>query len=150
VIAGSGLQDALAAHGLLAARGWPHQDTPDALRPLADHDAGPGTFLVVVDGQVLGECGWFGPPDGSGEVEVGYGLAPSARQRGIGTVAVRTLLEWVESQPGVRRVSASALVGNEASRRLLERLGFVADASAPPYVRYVREVPAWTTATDSG
>ena len=111
--------------GLVHAADWPHADTLDALRPLAEHPehTGPGTFLVVLDGEVVGDCGWFGPPDASGEVEIGYGLAPSVRGRGLGTESVRQLLQWVREQ-GATRVRAEVLPGNEASLRLLHRLGF--------------------------
>jgi RimJ/RimL family protein N-acetyltransferase len=105
---------------------WPHDDTFDALRPLAEHPehCGPGTFLVLEDNVVVGDCGWFGPPDAEGEVEIGYGLAPSARGRGLGTESVQALLEGVRAQ-GATRVRAEVLPGNEASLRLLHRLGFV-------------------------
>jgi RimJ/RimL family protein N-acetyltransferase len=104
---------------------WPHDDSADALRPLADHPehTGAGTFLIVLDGQVVGDCGWFGPPDAYGEVEIGYGVAPSVRRRGVGLQAVTQLLEWVEAQ-GATRVRAEVLPGNEPSLRLLTRLGF--------------------------
>jgi RimJ/RimL family protein N-acetyltransferase len=104
---------------------WPHADTADALRPLADHPdshAG-GTFLVLESGVVVGDCGWFGPPDDEGVVEIGYGLAPSARGRGVGHQAVRLLVLWVGAQ-GATRVRAEARPGNEPSLRLLARLGF--------------------------
>jgi RimJ/RimL family protein N-acetyltransferase len=105
------------------ARDWPHPDTYDALRPFAEYGGGPGTFLVLEDGVVVGDCGWFGPPDEDGEVEIGYGLAPSARGRGLGTETVRLLVEWVTAQ-GARSVRAEVLPGNEPSLRLLARLGF--------------------------
>jgi ribosomal-protein-alanine N-acetyltransferase len=144
VIAGEGLAAAVAAAGLTAAPGWPHADTADALRPLAEHGGpGPahGTFLIAVDGELVGECGWLGGPDDNGDTEIGYGLAGSSRGRGIGTEAVGVLAAWVEQQPGVRRVTADALVGNEPSRRVLERLGFRADVEHPPYITYVRDAP---------
>ena len=99
---------------------WPHEDSYDALRMFSGD---PGTFVVLLDGVIVGDCGWFGPPDEDGEVEIGYGLAPSARGRGLGTEAVRLLVEWVRSQ-GARSVRAEVLPGNEASLRLLARLGF--------------------------
>ncbi|MDX6267881.1 MAG: [ribosomal protein S5]-alanine N-acetyltransferase [Frankiales bacterium] len=102
---------------------WPHADTYDALRPFAEHGGGPGTFLVLEDGVIVGDCGWFGPPDADSEVEIGYGLAPSARGRGLGTEAVRLLVEWILGQ-GARSVRAEVLPGNETSLRLLARLGF--------------------------
>jgi ribosomal-protein-alanine N-acetyltransferase len=108
------------------------------LRPLVTQGAAPGTFLIVTGDEVVGECGWLGGPDAHGDVEIGYGLAPSARGRGIGRVAVQLLCAWAEDQPAVRRITAEALVGNEPSRRLLLALGFVEEPAAPPYHRYVR------------
>ena len=96
---------------------WPHEDTYDAFRMFSGL---PGTFLVCEDGVVVGDCGWFGPDE---QVEIGYGLAPSARGRGLGVEAVRQLVEWVASQ-GASSVRAEVLPGNEASLRLLSRLGF--------------------------
>ena len=120
------LDAALAAVGLRAGPGWPHADTADALAGAAagGAQAAEGTWLVTVDGQVVGECGWKGPADPDGTVEIGYGLAAPARGRGLGTEAVALLVAWSERQPGVRQLAADVLVGNEASRRLLRRLGF--------------------------
>ncbi len=134
---------ALTAVGLRAGDGWPHADTADALRPLAEHGApgDGGTWLVVVDREVVGDCGWFGPPDDAGVVEVGYGLAPAARGLGLGTEAVAVLTAWVEQQPGVLLVTAEVLPGNEPSLRLLARLGFHEHGSHPPYLRLVRAAP---------
>jgi RimJ/RimL family protein N-acetyltransferase len=144
VVAGTGLADAVGRLGLTAAPGWPHADTADALRPLAEPgspDPAHGTFLVTVDGELVGECGWLGGPDDAGDAEIGYGLAGSARGRGLGTEAVGVLAAWVERQPGVCRVTADALVGNAPSRRVLERLGFHPHTESPPYVTYVRDAP---------
>jgi RimJ/RimL family protein N-acetyltransferase len=128
---------------LIAAHGWPHDDTVDGMRGLADHGA-PGDesgWLITVDGEVVGDLGWFGGPDPHGDAEIGYGLAPGARGRGIGTEAVGLLCAWCERQPGVRRVIARVLPGNEQSWRVLTRLGFVQDGDEPPYHRYVRDAP---------
>jgi RimJ/RimL family protein N-acetyltransferase len=104
---------------------WPHDDTADALRPLADYpeQTGEGTFLVLRDGVVVGDVGWFGPPDEDGECEIGYGLAPSARRQGVATEAVGLLVQWVQAQ-GVRSVRAEVLPDNAPSLALMARLGF--------------------------
>jgi RimJ/RimL family protein N-acetyltransferase len=113
--------------GLPLAEGYPHPDSLDALRMQVEH-GGPadgGWFVTLAeDGRVVGDCGTFGPADEDGRVEIGYGLAASFRGHGIGTEAVRALVDWLVTQPGVRVVTASVEVGNEPSRRLLERLGF--------------------------
>lgn len=114
--------------GLPLAEGYPHADTLDGLRMYVEH-GGPddgGWFVTLAqDGRVVGDCGTLGWTDEQGRVEIGYGLAAPFRGRGLGTEAVRVLADWVAAQPGVRTVTASVEVGNEASRRLLERLGFV-------------------------
>lgn len=121
--------------GLLRAPDWPHDDSVDALRGVAATGDSTGTYLVVVvaDGRsvVVGECGWLGPPDSGGDVEIGYGLARSARGRGTGAGAVRLLLDELGRTAGVRRVVARVMPGNEASLRLLRRLGFEPDTSGP-------------------
>ncbi len=127
----------LAEQDLHRGPGWPHPDTVDALRPLAEHD-GAGTWLVVDGDAVVGDCGWLGGPDATGDAEIGYGLAAPSRRQGLGTEAVALLAAWAEQQAGVHRVVAEVLQGNEASRRLLHRLGFEEEDTLPPYVRYVR------------
>ncbi len=113
--------------GMPLAEGYPHADTVDALRMFVDH-GGPddgGWFVVLAeDGRVVGDLGTFGPPDDRGRVEIGYGLAGPWRGRGLGAEAVGTFVAWLATQPGVRTVVARVEVGNEASRRLLARLGF--------------------------
>ena len=132
----------LAPLGLRAGPGWPHDDTVDAVREIAETPDPPaGTWLVCVDGQVVGDCGWRGPADAQGAVEIGYGLAAPSRRQGIGTEAVAMLAAWAERQPGVRLVTAEVLPGNEPSLRLLTRLGFYEYQSVPPYLRLVRPAP---------
>ena len=133
--------------GVSAAPGWPHADTVDALRPHAtyggDGEVGPWLVSLRETHQVIGDCGWYGPPGDGGEVEIGYGLAAPYRGRGYGTEAVRALLSWVAAQPGVRRVAASVDASNTPSRRLLERLGFTV-TDVGPQIRYalpVRTLP---------
>jgi RimJ/RimL family protein N-acetyltransferase len=124
--------------GVDAAPGWPHADTLDALRPVAESGVADGSFLIADEGRVVGDCGWFGPPDPEGTVEIGYGLSPAFRRRGLGTAAVRSLLEWVEAQEGVTRVTARIEATNVASRRLIERLGFTVCGTAGKDVVYER------------
>lgn len=140
VVAGGDVAAALSPLGLRAGRGWPHDATPDALRPLAEHggEADDGSWLVVVAGTVVGDCGWLGPPGPDGEVVLGYGLAAPSRGEGIGTEAVALLCAWAEQQPGVRALTADVHVGNEASRRLLRRLGFTERPVEAAWVRCVR------------
>jgi GNAT superfamily N-acetyltransferase len=112
-----------------AGRGWPHRDTGPALAFTA---MGGLTWLVVDrDGLVVGEAGTKSPPDDTGTVEIGYGLAGPSRGHGLGTRAVATLLSWLDRQPDIHRVIARVDPANEPSWRLLERLGFLPEQDAP-------------------
>jgi RimJ/RimL family protein N-acetyltransferase len=74
------------------------------------------------DGKAVGGIGFKGQPDG-GCVEIGYGLAPSARGRGYAAEAVVALLS-VAADHGVSRVIADTTLDNIASQRTLIRAGF--------------------------
>ena len=130
--------------GLDLAPGYPHADTADGLRMWVEHGGpdwseGGGWFVTLAeDGRVIGDCGTFGPPDEDGRVEIGYGLAAPFRGRGLGTEAVRALVDWLGRQPEVRTVTASVEVGNEPSRRLLATLGFALVAESDGHWHFER------------
>jgi RimJ/RimL family protein N-acetyltransferase len=74
------------------------------------------------DGLAVGGVGFKGQPDG-GCVEIGYGLAPSARGHGYAAEAVVALLT-VAANHGLSRVIADTTLDNLASQRTLIRAGF--------------------------
>ena len=83
------------------------------------------TYQIVRrhDGAVIGACGFLGPPDETGAVRVGYGLAESARRHGYATEALRGLLDWARSQDGLTCVLADTTRTNVRSQRVMERAG---------------------------
>ena len=56
-------------------------------------------------------------------VEIGYFVLPHARRRGVATTIARLLSQHAFSL-GIERVAAYVNVGNTASERVLERVGF--------------------------
>ncbi|MDO9381132.1 MAG: GNAT family N-acetyltransferase [Nocardioidaceae bacterium] len=96
------------------------------LRATAAHgDQGPfGHYAIVrtADGRAVGGAGFKGRPQ-AGSVEIGYGLAPSARGHGYAAEAVRALLDLAREH-GVARVVADTDRGNLASQRTLAAAGF--------------------------
>ncbi len=113
----------LAAAGLTAAEGWPHDDTVDGLTMPAKTGI-PGGWLVVAGDTVIGDAGTHGPVDEAGSIEIGYGLAAPSRGQGYGSEAVAAITEWLLVQPEVRRIRACTLTDNQPSRRVLEKAGF--------------------------
>lgn len=121
--------------GFSPGAGWPTEATQIvALRAAAD--PGALTWLIVREGLVIGECGLKHAPKSDGSAEIGYGLGAAWRGMGLGTEAVRALVDWLTTMPACRCLTAEVHETNIASRRLLERLGFAVDHMARPYVWY--------------
>jgi RimJ/RimL family protein N-acetyltransferase len=83
-------------------------------------------FSIVerASGSAVGGCGFKGPPDAEGVVEVAYGIDPAHRGRGFATEAARALVEFAFASGRVRRVRAHTKPGNSASTRVLAKCGF--------------------------
>lgn len=74
------------------------------------------------DGIAIGGVGFIERPDGD-IVEIGYGLAPSARGHGYAAEALAALVR-IAADLGVTTVRADTDHGNPASQRTLEHAGF--------------------------
>jgi RimJ/RimL family protein N-acetyltransferase len=84
-----------------------------------------GFAIVERDsGATVGDCGYKGPPDAEGCVEIAYGVAPEHRGRGIATEAAAALTAYAQAQEFVRCVLAHTLPERNASTRVLEKCGF--------------------------
>jgi RimJ/RimL family protein N-acetyltransferase len=65
---------------------------------------------------------------GEGDPEAGevfFVAAPAARGKGYITAALRAVATWALLERGLERVEWQALVGNDGSRRVAEKAGFV-------------------------
>ncbi len=83
----------------------------------------PYKIALRASGLVIGGCGFLGPPDATGAVEIGYGLVPTQRGKGIATEAVNGLLDAAWRDTAVRIVVAFTDRDNEASQGVLRRVG---------------------------
>ncbi|MCC6322414.1 MAG: GNAT family N-acetyltransferase [Phycisphaerales bacterium] len=61
--------------------------------------------------------------------DIGYALAKPWHGKGYATEAVRVLVDAAFKERKAERVYANAFVGNQASRRVLEKLGFALDGT---------------------
>jgi RimJ/RimL family protein N-acetyltransferase len=140
----SELLDDVAPLGADVPAGWPDEE----LRGLLDLYAGwlrddpavlgygPWIAIDRAANAIVGGAGFVGRPRG-GQVELGYGIAPEARERGFATEAARGVVEWALAQPGVERVVAGCDPDNAASIRVLEKLGFERAGEADGQLRWV-------------
>lgn len=114
-------------------REYPLPDTIDAIAMLfAAHRAMWGAVgksptwwihQIVVDGVVVGDIGFHGPPSPNLAVEIGYTVVPAWRGRGVATRACALIVQqaW---QDGADTVLAETDAGNVASQAVLLRNGF--------------------------
>ena len=132
-----------------AGRAWhaefPREDDCDAatmLLPQPDPVFGSEIIVERASGLAVGTIGFFGPPDDTGTVMIGYGLVPSARGLGYATEALRALVAYAFEQPAVRVITADPLQDNTASHRVLEKAGFVRTHSTEDSHWYACHRPA--------
>jgi ribosomal-protein-alanine N-acetyltransferase len=118
--------------GLAPAPEWPEQAFVEQVLPIhvrrVNEDPAAARWSVwtmALDGVVVGSASFKGGPDVRGVVEIGYGVAPAYRGRGVATEAVIALTELALADPGVRAVVATTDPHNLSSMRVLEKAGFV-------------------------
>ncbi|WP_354637382.1 GNAT family N-acetyltransferase [Kitasatospora camelliae] len=108
--------------------GFPRPDDQDVARlhlatPPGEPLFGPLQITLLSNDLVIGGIGFFGPPDETGTVELGYGVAPEVEGCGYATEALRALLHRGFAGGGVRRARADTAHDNPASQRVLEKAG---------------------------
>ena len=121
----------------------------DSLAGWRDHGAG---FLAIIlrdEGRFVGYCGFVNPSKGEadasavGTLEVAWAIYPSYQRRGVALEAMAPVIDYAFADRDCARLVGITDPKNQASRALMERLGFVFDADIHAYgvaqVRYVLE-----------
>ena len=75
-------------------------------------------------GNPVGTCGFKGPPDADGMVEIAYGIAPEHQNRGYATEAAEALVAFAFASGQVRVVRAHTMSDVSASARVLAKCRF--------------------------
>lgn len=107
------------------------REAPDAEQWLAYRE------IVLNDGTPVGLISFAGPPE-DGTVELGYGVFLPFEGQGYATEAVAAMSAWCLNQPEVNCVMAETEPENTASRRVLEKCGFVPVSEQNGVLRYER------------
>lgn len=117
--------------GLQATTYWPDQEAidtfPNIIRKLelVPEPTGFESWMIVLktDRTVIGDAGFKGQPNAKGEVDIGYSIIAQEHRKGYGMEATRALADWAFRQQGVKHITAKCLLDNEASARILVKLG---------------------------
>jgi RimJ/RimL family protein N-acetyltransferase len=82
---------------------------------------------VVTDGELVGSVSWhatgYGRTSGCAAWNVGIGLLPAGRGRGLGVLALRLLAQYLFATTDVDRIEAETDVENVPAQRSLARAG---------------------------
>jgi RimJ/RimL family protein N-acetyltransferase len=74
-------------------------------------------------GRLIGDVAAMPDPDDPRQVEIGFTIAPAYQGRGYATEAARRLLDYLFGQRAKHRVTANCDARNDASARVLQRIG---------------------------
>ncbi len=83
---------------------------------LIGHEAGTGTAVIWCG---LHDIDWQGR-----QCDTGFWVRKSAQRQGFATEAANALVRYAFGALGMRRVGLTHSAGNQASRRVAEKLGF--------------------------
>ncbi|MDE5977579.1 MAG: GNAT family N-acetyltransferase [Turicibacter sp.] len=81
-------------------------------------------FIEKETNQVIGDGGYKGNPNPTGEIEIGYEIIETKRRKGLATEAIEALLNWALTQHEVKSIIAKCHYQNTPSQNLLDKLGF--------------------------
>lgn len=81
-------------------------------------------FVASVDGETVGAVAFTGLHESAGKGDLAYWVLPEHQGEGYGGEAVELLLEYGFDELRLHRVRADCIATNDASRGLLESLGF--------------------------
>ena len=79
------------------------------------------TYLPIIKetNTLIGSCGFKGPPNANGEVEIGYEVALNYRRRGYATEIARQLVTLAFEHSAVQHVIAHTLAEENPSTKVL-------------------------------
>lgn len=118
------------------AKGWPQFEaaykpleagTPD----LEKYNWGTILFILEKESCLIGSGGFKGQPDSLGVVEFGYEIAPEYWNLGYTTEACKAMRDFAFEQETVHQLIAHTLSEENASNRVLKKIGMHFDSELP-------------------
>ena len=73
---------------------------------------------------IIGSAGFHDLPDDAGMIEIGLGIEPAYRGRGLAQELLHGMWGWVIDQPGVRTLRYTVSPDNAPSQAIIRKLGF--------------------------
>ena len=115
--------------------GFPHpysiRDANNFIQSAIMKDTSARLFAIDLNGEAIGSIGAIFKEDIYRlNVEIGYWLAEQHWGKGIATTAIRLITTWIfDNNSDIERVYAEPFADNAGSRRVLEKAGYVHEAT---------------------
>jgi RimJ/RimL family protein N-acetyltransferase len=93
-------------------------------RSLHEQQGHTDNWMIVVENEVVGLCGYKHPPSVEGTVELGYSISLRQRRRGHATSAVAAVIANAQADSRIFHIIAKTAIDNHASQRVLIKNGF--------------------------
>jgi ribosomal-protein-alanine N-acetyltransferase len=90
---------------------------------------GPWKIVGKVTGEKIGVVAYYFHNPEHKKAEVGFWIFPQYWNQGIATEVLRAVIEYCQQKKDIHRLEAFVEVGNVASTRVLEKLGFVCEGT---------------------
>lgn len=84
-------------------------------------------LLAEVDGQVVGNIDFHAGDRRrtAHHGEIGMGILPEWRSRGVGSILMKSLFDWIKTLPQIEKVNLRVLASNRRAIGLYKKFGFV-------------------------
>uniref|UniRef100_UPI0026ED35E0 GNAT family N-acetyltransferase n=1 Tax=Chryseobacterium koreense TaxID=232216 RepID=UPI0026ED35E0 len=119
--------------GLKKGEKWPDLDILETLPKIIKNlskvvsPTGFESWMIVKKegNQIIGDIGFKGFNQSDNTCDIGYGIIEAERRNGYAEEASKSLIDWVLKVDSSIDITASTLIENEGSIRLLKKLNFI-------------------------
>ncbi len=117
--------------GLGVDKSWPDSESLETLPKIINNlklvkePTGFESWMIVRRDNmlVIGDAGFKGRPNEKGEVDIGYSIIEEEQNRGYGFETAKRLADWAFLHQEVKHITASCLINNKASAKILDKMG---------------------------
>lgn len=141
----------LKACNLNYGKGWPDEEAWETFPKieknldLVINPTGFESWLIVKkeNQSIIGDVGFKGRPNDDGAIDIGYAIISAERQNGYAIETVNALINWAFNQVEVTTVTASCLIVNLGSKKVLQKAGFAEMKRDDEMIYWIKKKSAW-------
>lgn len=119
--------------GLKKGISWPDDDVIETLPKIINNlsrvesPTGFESWMIIKNDtkEIIGDLGFKGFNYEEGNADIGYGIIKEERRKGFAKEAATELIKWAFSKEFVKEITATCLIDNAGSIKLLKSLYFI-------------------------